>query len=248
MNLLVDIGNSRLKWAQSMDGELFNHGSCDYDRENFPASLQSAMKSIDDPGQVLVANVGGEALAIALEDYCSSRWSITPVFAKVSEKLAGVHNGYKNTRELGIDRWLALVAAWQTYRRPLCVVDCGTALTIDVVDSNAVYSGGYIIPGIDLMINSLSRNTDQVKVAHSESMTLQPGLQTVDCVVHGVYTACVSAIRQVLQQSRQGWGEDVGLVLTGGAAESIGKHLDDDFNIEPWLVLQGLQLIPGDVS
>ncbi len=248
MNLLVDIGNSRLKWAHSSDGKVIDHGSCGYDRKNFRASLQSAMQSMDAPGEILVANVAGQELATALEDYCYSRWTITPVFAKVSEKLAGVHNNYKNPRELGIDRWMAAVAAWQIYQVAVCVVDCGTALTIDVVDNDAVYSGGYIIPGIDLMIKSLSTDTDQINVSHSESMSLQPGLNTVDSVVHGVYTACVSAIRQVLQQSRENWGEEVRLVLTGGAAESIGKHFDGEADIEPWLVLQGLQLTAGEVS
>ena len=246
MKLLADFGNTRLKWAQSSDTGLANHGALSYNMDNIALSIESAMRSLEKPDEILVASVAGEEVSSAFEVFCQSRWSMRPRFVVVSEQLAGVSNGYESSHELGIDRWLAVVAAWQKYRMPVCVIDCGTALTIDLVDENACYVGGYIIPGVDLMIQSLSKNTQQINVSEIDSFSMTPGLRTVDCVVHGAIAASVSTIKLVLEQTRNNWCGDVRIIMTGGFAEEISAHLGENIDMDPWLVLHGLNLMAGD--
>ena len=193
-----------------------------------------------------MANVGGDSLASDFEAYCMARWSLQPSFVKVSKHLAGVRNTYEDINELGIDRWLAVVAAWQRYRKTVCVIDCGTALTIDIVDHEGVYIGGYIIPGLDMMAAALKGNTEQIKVSREHSPAITPGINTTDCVIHGARIACVAAVNRVLSELRDQCGKDVEAILTGGGAEQIKEYIQHEVELEPWLVLQGLRLQLGE--
>lgn len=156
-------------------------------------------------------------------------------FAKVHAEYSGLICGYDNIAQLGIDRWLQVLAV-ASAEQNLCVVSCGTALTIDLTEG-LQHLGGYILPNLYLQRNSLIQNTKGIKIPDMAFSELSPGRNTIDAVHHGIFLGLLSTIRQVMLQSpRQ-------LILTGGDAALFAAYLND-FNprIEPDLLLKGLKI------
>ena len=156
-------------------------------------------------------------------------------FAKVHSEYAGLLCGYDEISQLGIDRWLQVLAVANSQQN-LCVISCGTALTIDLTDG-LQHLGGYILPNLYLQRNSLIQNTKGIKIPNMAFDELSPGRNTIDAVHHGIFLGLLSTIRQVLSQSpRQ-------LVLTGGDALLFASFLTE-YNpiVEADLLLKGLQI------
>ncbi|MFT5350841.1 MAG: type III pantothenate kinase, partial [Gammaproteobacteria bacterium] len=133
MKFLVDIGNSRIKWAQYRHNSLRSCDACAYDKGHLIGSIDPYWRELSRPTQVFVSNVAGDALATEISAYVDKIWSMTPIYLLVDKEAAGVINGYDDSSQLGIDRWLAMIAARASYQSALCIVDCGTALTVDVI-------------------------------------------------------------------------------------------------------------------
>ena len=156
-------------------------------------------------------------------------------FAKVHAEYAGLQCGYDDITQLGIDRWLQVLAVANA-QQDLCVISCGTALTIDLTQG-LQHLGGYILPNLYLQRNSLIQNTKGIKIPDMAFNELTPGRNTIDAVHHGIFLGLLSTIKNVLEQSpRQ-------LILTGGDAPLFARYLSA-FNpiIEQDLLLKGLQL------
>lgn len=241
MRLLVDIGNTRLKWALQ-DGPVL--GDCraqGYTAEDLPRLLNTCWQDVPVPQQICVANVGSSKAAQAIASYSGSRWQLEPVFAEVQDTAAGVTNAYRDRTQLGIDRWLAVIAAWNKYRAPLLVAGCGTAVTIDVVAGGGRHLGGLIIPGMRLMQDCLRAGTSGIAAAAGvPAMGL--GDSTADCIARGAAHAIVSAIDRVSMDLQQQYGTDLQRLIMGGDAAVVNELLSEPFIIEPNLVLEGLAL------
>ena len=157
------------------------------------------------------------------------------VFAKVHAEYAGLSCGYDDTTQLGIDRWLQVLAVANDPEQNYCIISCGTALTIDLADG-LQHLGGYILPNLYLQRDSLIQNTIGIKIPDAAFDELTPGRNTINAVHHGIVLGLVSAIEKVLQQAPRK------LILTGGDAALFAKFLTPyQPNIEPDLLLKGLQ-------
>ena len=157
MKILVDMGNSVLKWATVSEGVLSQVKSTGYD--NFQEQLKSSWQSLSRPELIMVSCVAHEQ---QWDEFCQlsqALWSITPERLVSPAKGEGVVNAYQQPDNLGSDRWAVLVAAHALYRKDLCIVDCGTAMTIDLLSANGQHLGGVIVPGAQMMQNSLQANT-----------------------------------------------------------------------------------------
>ena len=238
MLLVMDIGNTRTKWALAdAAGRLQESEVClntEISRANFPFAQVT---------KVLIANVAGEAMAQQLSQLLNP----LPVhFVTAKSEACGVKNQYASS--LGIDRWAALVAAWQHTKHATVVVNAGTAITIDAL-SKGVFLGGTIMPGLHLLRASLSQNTAQLNVdegAYAEFPTNTP-----DAIETGCLNAVVGAIHlmQKRLEKRSGWLPK--LVMTGGDARHIAQALNaqaanagtKQVIIIENLVLQGLVLL-----
>lgn len=156
-------------------------------------------------------------------------------FAKVHAEYAGLRCGYDDITQLGIDRWLQVLAVAEQDKN-LCVISCGTALTIDLTQG-LQHLGGYILPNLYLQRNSLIQNTKGIKIPDIAFNELSPGRNTIDAVHHGIFLGLLSTIQNVLQQSARQ------LVLTGGDAPLFARYLQEyQPIIENDLLLKGLQL------
>lgn len=156
IKLLVDIGNSRVKWAFGTAAGFIALGEAMQDvREELRALLDAEYE----PGEIRVANVAGAEAGARVVVSLQERFGIAPILARSAVSGAGVRNGYVDPSQLGVDRWLAICAAFARYRTPVCVVDAGTATTIDIVDAGGEHRGGLILPGLTLMQSALFGNT-----------------------------------------------------------------------------------------
>ncbi|HAF44642.1 MAG TPA: type III pantothenate kinase, partial [Gallionellaceae bacterium] len=156
--LLLDVGNSRCKWALVQDGAWTHQGVAGNTEW---IALQHAFAALPVPDRVVVSNVAGEAMAQRLRAVCAE-WKCPLEFVTASAQCCGVHNGYEQTERLGSDRWAALIAAWQRVRGACLVVNCGTATTVDALSAQGEFLGGLILPGVSLMQHSLATNTAQL--------------------------------------------------------------------------------------
>ena len=162
MKLLVDIGNSRLKSAIAYEGELQALPSVGW--REFPVEHWMETVWLDalcgiTPDSVLVSNVAGEDLLPTLDDWCCHQWHYKPVVISSSHSCAGLTNGYAEPHRLGVDRWAAMLGAREIQSGALCVIDCGTATTVDVIRADGLHLGGAILPGMYTMRRALGKFT-----------------------------------------------------------------------------------------
>lgn len=240
MKLLVDIGNSRIKWA-SMDrnglveGESFPRG-----KTGIKAALNKAWKKLEDVEGVYVANVGGDKLASQLSEWTEKQWQLVPVFIHTEKKRFGVTNAYDEPAKLGVDRWLSLIAARQHARQAQCVIDCGTAMTIDIVTKAGQHQGGMILPGLSLMRSSLATSTHALTEEPDEKEFKTLATNTFSAIQAGTLYSVTATLERIIADLEESFDNKIRFIITGGDAESLLPLLPDNMNHYPDIVLKGL--------
>ena len=145
MILLIDVGNTRLKWGW-LDGAHLSEQRAVVHRDTEPESWS---KDVFDPARrpsrVLAANVAGEAMAWNLHRFSQQAYGLEPEFITPTRSFHELTNGYLNPALLGADRWLAVIGAWNLAHTALCVVDAGTAVKVDSVNAHGQHLGGLIV-------------------------------------------------------------------------------------------------------
>jgi type III pantothenate kinase len=235
--LLIDQGNTRMKWMWSRDGEIDRDrvGSGDFDQFQ-----QSCAMEIDQPASVRISSVAGEGKSAAILNFCRQQWSVSAQLMASRAEQGGVRNGYREPGMLGVDRWLAIVGAVSRYGKPVVIWDLGTATTLDAVDETGQHLGGMIFPGPDTMLGSLRRDT-QLKVPdHLDAVQLAPGNSTSDCIRRGVAAAQLGALNQFLRFVSRQMESEPALLVTGGASSALLSSIEFDCTHDPWLVFRGL--------
>ncbi len=242
MNLYIDTGNSRIRLVtddEYPDRVLAYY----YTPETLAALFREYASGIQRPARVLIANVAGSAAAEILTDQCQQLWSLAAEFLFSSRSICGVTNAYDDPSRLGVDRWLALIAGWNKYRDYVCVIDCGSAVTADLVTADGAHLGGYIIPGIYMMQQALMQRTGQITLAGEYRFTGQPGRTTDESVYNGTTCAITAFIRYIMQSVNTTTFSQYRCLITGGGAEAIMPLLDIEFQHEPMLVMEGIRLV-----
>ena len=238
MKLVIDIGNSRLKWATVDDGP-WRPGRSVALEKDLDSLFDRCWHDLEPPKTALVANVSGQPIAESLRDWMRGRWRIEPGFFRSSGRYNGITSNYKNPAQLGCDRWAALIGARSiAVRGALCVVDCGTAVTVDALDHLDRFLGGVIFPGIDLIQNSLLTGTADIDDNRADFKQVF-GTSTAEAVSAGSIIGVAGAIDRILSEMHTAL-EDPKLYITGGAAEVLRPMLNFPLQYEPDLVLIGL--------
>lgn len=249
MKLLVDLGNSRVKWAWLEGGVLADDGTAVHGRrplDGLPPVLQAARYR---PEEILVASVAAPALASSLNHALQARFAVPIRLAATEESALGVRNGYVQPGQLGVDRWLAMLAAFAQRRTAVCVVDAGTAMTVDVVAADGAHQGGFIVPGLALMREVLLGRTGGIAPA-AATLVAGPdarflGRDTEGCISRGGLFAAACLVEGCMKALPAGGMEGAHLVLTGGDAGVLATALDRPAEIRPLLVLEGLAIRHG---
>ncbi len=236
--LEVDVGNTFLKWRIHSAGRIepVNRTLTDQilqQQFEIPAVWQTVEL-------IRAVNVAGTAVEQWLSEF--ARQQQTPLhWAVVAHSYRDLKNAYTDPRKMGADRWVAMLAGWCEYRSGLCVIDAGSAVTVDWVDASGQHQGGYILPGLALLKKSLLGQTAQVKWQISDDAdSLAPGRSTAECVEQGALYQIASLMKQVLVDSEARQTEHI--LLTGGDAPKIQQWIEKA-EYRPSLVLDGLAYI-----
>ena len=257
MILVVDAGNSRIKWAyaesdvdsplrEDHSGQAF-YGSPNQRAELLEKTLKTAWHSQPEPGRVVVGNVAGEGVETTIKAWVNRYWRLQPEFVRSQGEGWGVTNAYKCPSELGVDRWLGMVAARSKTKEACGIVDAGTAVTIDGFTNQGQHIGGVIMPGLSLMRRSLLEHTSEILAAEGPQ-TLGLATDTATAVVSGTSFALVAGIKRALEILAEAMGERPTLYITGGDASFIGAALEGKCIVDPDLVLKGLVTVARDKS
>lgn len=241
-NLYIDLGNSRLKWAVDEDEGISPMQVLECSGDALHEALDVVWKGLDRPEAVWVACVGSELVRRQLRNWLAERWKLAPQMMKVSVNDCGLTCGYEDIASLGVDRWAAMIAAYRLYPNGVCVVDCGTAVTLDVVDARGQHLGGYILPGIGTMQQALLRETTIKMKAKTAEPGLEWGDSTASCIELGTRKAIIALIEQSLERMQARGICDPGLLLTGGETALVRPLIQIDHQYREALVLEGLQL------
>jgi len=260
VNLLIDLGNSRIKWClyNSVENKFGLDGAMLNDKSELPALFSEHWSHLDSPGRVVVSNVSGQQLAEILDAWVEQEWHIETEYVKTEAISFGVSNAYSDYPSLGVDRWMVIIAAWQRFRgqeKAVCVVDCGTATTIDGISAAGQHLGGFIIPGYTTMQEMLLNSTSDIELAEKilpkesspvkELPSINFPASTEEGVNSGCYLAMISIIDSVVTSMQEDYGKQVNCIITGGNAEFVVEQLAGRFEYEPGLVLHGLAMVSG---
>lgn len=264
--LLVDIGNTRVKWR--IAGV---NAAEDARSDRFPTwvSAEEAM-GLRDIGSIdaafrdaagaasidvaIIANVASDTAATAVENAVSAAWRETPVrVARSAAAAGGLANGYRDPLQLGVDRWLAAVAAHALYAdRSILVCTFGTATTIDLVEQHR-FVGGLILPGVDAMQRVLTTSTARLPAAAGQVVDFAD--RTEDAITSGVMAAQIGAVERALCKARARPQTDAAstpmCVVAGGAAETMSTlfdRLDTPHRVVHDLVLRGLAHVARETA
>lgn len=242
--LLLDVGNSRLKWGVAVDGDLARTGHIAQQkiRERGVGVLTKRLPR--DVDAVIASNVAGPTFATRLAGLVHAHCDRDLHFAKTSREAFGVTSSYAQPRRMGVDRWVAMIGARAEFRSACVVVDAGTAVTIDAIDRDGKHLGGQILPGIALMATALHNETSDLPLATAGKSVAYGGLAmftstTRDAIRSGALNAVSGAVERAVRTLRSKAYRPK-LVLTGGDASRILQSLDGKPVHRPHLVLQGL--------
>lgn len=237
--LLVDAGNSRIKWAE---GTLNGVSSIQaIENRKIESELPRLWSTLTAPRSVWLSNSAGEVRQQQIEAIAEACWGVTVETVRSAERFGVLLNGYDQPQQLGVDRWLGMVAAWQRYRRSFCLVDCGTATTIDLVDDQGQHQGGVILPGIHSDLETLLKRVPHLKEAALSSPAEGLGRSTLEGL-RDSEGEVVGAVEQLLERLQEAFGHFERLV-TGGEAEVLIQSSSGRYERLPELVLEGLNWV-----
>lgn len=235
MILLIDAGNTRVKWGVIERDSWIAEGALAHDEIGELGDVVTRYPGLQ---QVRGANVAGKEVAAAIE---AALRGLTPraQWLSASTSLCGVRNSYANPAQLGSDRWAALIGAHTLHPGGTLVVTAGTATTIDLLDRDGCFQGGLILPGEALMLRSLASNTAQLPLATGEFRAAPRN--TADAIVSGCRNAQAGAIERMFRQIEN--EPEAVCLLGGGGASTLEPLLKIPFRRIDNLVLKGLAAI-----
>ncbi len=238
MILLLDLGNSRLKWAFA-ETRLENGGDLAWEQANLRDPLRRHWRQAAAPSRVVGASVTGPQRRTLVEELLDELgWPRAEWLRSPASRGAWI-NAYPQPQGLGIDRCLAMLAALDAGQAPCVIASCGTALTIDALAGDGRHLGGQIVPGINAMMSALhdavpglpdARDGRCVALAHN----------TVDAMHSGAWHASAGAIEHFLESAADATGFSPRLLLCGGHADAVAALLRVRSEILPQAVLKGL--------
>lgn len=241
--LLIDMGNSRIKWGLGRAGhvhvgEPFATAEADFAR---------AWADLPKPDAIWVSTVAGPVLNERLAEWLTRRWGVSAHFVRSETRHYGVINGYDDPSRLGVDRWVALVGTRRRTSGPVCLADCGTAITVDVMNASGEHLGGVIAPGLHLMADSLAKGTQGVEHP-TGALSSGFGRNTAAAVWSGALWAAAGLLEKVFDEAACRLGLSPSLIVTGGDGPSVADALSRPHELVPNLILEGLLVMAEEVE
>ena len=233
--LELDAGNTRLKWRLIKEGEVLSRGSVD-NEEDWATHLPELFDRLGSFRLARVSVVSGSEKHNLLAGIINDGFNVPVQVACTKAHCHGLVIAYSEPSALGVDRWLAMLAAHHQPESGIkIIIDSGTALTVDIIDSSGAHMGGYIVPGIQLMRQTLQLNTARLQVKEELAESLSPGINTLQCIDHGSLLMTTAMINSVIARFN-----DATVYLTGGDAQLLQPYIEIESKYLPELVMDGL--------
>ncbi|KAF3983457.1 MAG: type III pantothenate kinase [Methylococcales symbiont of Hymedesmia sp. n. MRB-2018] len=239
MNLLLDIGNTRVKWGiDNGEGELRTSFAIEHKKAGFSQAIKEQWQSLKKPDKLVISSVSSTQIVQQVLAIADVLWpEIKVIIAETSAQSFSVTNAYSQPEKLGIDRWLSLIALQHYYPGNSVVVDCGTAITIDAINEKGQHLGGIISPGLQLMKQALSQNTEALRLSETQfTATLSNTTEAA------IYTGTLYAVAGLIEKTMDKLCQSNLWVLTGGDAQLLAPYLKIKCIVEVDFVLKGLSL------
>jgi type III pantothenate kinase len=244
MMLLLDAGNTSVKWGLCEGGNIAASGSFIHAGNNIDDLADQSWSALQTPAGIVIANVAGKELGRRLSGWIIKHWGITPVFVVATGQACGVTNAYTVPEHLGVDRWAALIGARQ-HGGAACIVDCGTAITLDMLGADGVHQGGLILPGVGMLQQMLLKNTALTNTSRTQEPAGLFAMGTADAINGGALYMAVAAIDRIVADMASAMDAHPDVVITGGDASRILTLLACPARHDPELVLKGLAMLAG---
>lgn len=240
MILDLDIGNTLSKWRlkDADSSEIRSRGAV-WTREEWRPGAD--IPDLDVVEAVRISSVARKSVLARTVSLLRRQVRQVHVARSVPEAL-GVTNGYRDAARLGVDRWMGVLGSYHL-AGGCCSVDCGSAITIDFVLPGGRHLGGYIVPGLRLMKESLKLGTRNVAIdpdSEAEEL-LVPGQRTVEAVNHGIYMAAISAVNSAYHEVCERENVALPMLVTGGDARVVSRGLQMPHAVWPDMVYGGLE-------
>jgi len=238
MRLLVDVGNTQVKYVfQASDTPTVLSDIVYLDYQSFQTQLSQGKFS--QISEVIFANVHGKEVLDAIKSWAAIN-NIAFLQVQSTAKAFGVSSSYQQPERLGVDRWLAMIGAKQLYpRQNLLIIDAGTATTVDVLDAKGQHYGGWIMPGVQTLFDSLLTRTKKIIATPNATASLSFGIDSSNCLSHGSWAMTIGAVKEAIIQANNLLTIDK-ILITGGNAKEITKLIADNLQLEPKLLFHGL--------
>jgi type III pantothenate kinase len=246
--LAVDVGNTRLKWAlydaPRPGAALLAHGA--EFLENIDKLAEGAWAALPPPDRMLGCAVAADAIKRRVEEQMEELWAVPAHWVVANAGEAGIANGYDHPTRLGADRWVAMIGARHRMlaagpAQPMVLAMVGTAVTVEAVDTQGNFLGGFILPGHGIMLRALESGTAGLHVPTGDVREFPTN--TSDALTSGGTFAIAGAIERMVQHVRERCGEEPRRYMTGGAGWKMSPHLAIDFELVESLIFDGLLVI-----
>lgn len=237
MILLVDAGNSRIKWGVYDAGMWLRQAAVE---TTAAVDLEVDWQQLPSPTAIAASNVAGPGVRVVLERLFS-RWQVAPQWVAAAGQQCGVRNAYDAAAQLGPDRWAALIAARHVSQEACLVVNVGTAVTVDALSREGVFLGGLILPGLQLMHAALASGTAGVRGTTGQWARFPTN--TADAVYSGAMQAVLGAIERMAREVESSAEGSCTVWLSGGGAQPLAPLLNRPVMLVDNLVLEGLLII-----
>jgi type III pantothenate kinase len=242
--LALDVGNTRLKWAQydapAAGAKLLAQGVVFL--ENIDKLAEGEWRALHPPSWILGCIVASDAIRRRIAEQMEL-WDAAPRWVVSSSQEAGLTNGYDHPARLGADRWVAMIGAYHRLlargiRKPCVVVMVGTAVTVDAIDASGKFLGGIILPGHGIMLRALESGTAGLHVPTGNVRDFPTN--TSDALTSGGTFAIAGAVQRMVENITRHCGEAPECIMTGGAGWKVAPSLSVKFELVDSLIFDGL--------
>lgn len=236
MYLLIDAGNSRLKWlyGRAVPGIV---EAVSY-KTNWQERLYRAWHLLPEPRHIALSNVNNQDIADFIQDLAQQLWhKDVTTFVPQKHNPLNITLAYQEPEKFGTDRFLALLGARDLSQQALCVIGCGTAITLDALDKHGNHLGGFILPGIRLCENALLNHTQKLVPMRWTAQIL--GTDTASCIGAGIHHALPAGINAIADELENKYGEYFQRFAFGGDAQILFGQ-QPNYQIEPDLIFRGM--------
>lgn len=217
MELLIDVGNSRVKYALLEKKQLSQVNHCS------TLDFLKLLGSFDHISSIIIASVSNQLFSDEIHAWAKSQnIQIKALFTEAES--FGIKNSYQNYTTMGADRWLAVLGAQRLFPdENLLIVDAGTAITFDLLDKHKQHQGGWIIPGVDMMMQALFKNTDKVFAVPNKIDVLTFGKNTSDNVNLGCWSTATAAVHGAVAMTKNTNYNVERVIFTGGNGAELNR-------------------------